>query len=361
MSSLHLNCQHSVTVPTSSRQAEYVFDIKQSYSDNKLLVSASNHSITVYDYDLNLYHTHVAHSDTITNIAFSKSSSNVYYSSSADNSVMIWDSRNLNAPCKVKFDEEVAAMIVNDSDNLLVVNQGIDILFYDMRTLVSNKKPKPLGRYSDVHSDQVTQLAFSPTNPNILISGAEDGLIGVYALDAVEAEEAVASILNTDCPVSKIGFFGNNYEGVYSLSTVETSTLWHFPSAQRISSFQNIREQTNMDYLVDCIYENGNGQLYMMIGNHEGHTQLVIVNPNAIEEYSNIMNYNNTTMRCVCAPLRLNQGGLTTLYTGGEDGKINLLKQGDPATAVSNSNQRASVEIGAARVQVTKKNRYSPY
>ena len=42
------------------------------------------------------------------------------------------------------------------------------------------------------------------------------------------------------------------YLGVYSLSSVETASVWHIPSAQRVGQFGDIRERMGVDYLVDC-------------------------------------------------------------------------------------------------------------
>ena len=70
-----------------------------------------------------------------------------------------------------------------------------------------------LGEYGDIHSDIVTQLKFHPSHPSILASGGEDGLVCMYDVATDSGDEAVLSILNTDAPVRKLGFFGPSQEG----------------------------------------------------------------------------------------------------------------------------------------------------
>ena len=368
---------HSVTIPSSTPNPEYIFDIKSSYYEEKLLISASNNYLYLYNHDLQMIRSHPAHSDSITSIQFARTVPNIYYSASTDKIFALWDDRSQPVPqSKLTLAEEINAMAVNPLDNLLLINENNEILFYDLRMISSSqKKVKPLGRYSDVHTDMVTQIHFSPADPNIFISGAEDGLIGVYSLTAGAEEDAVLSILNTDCPVNKIGFFGANFEGVYAISTIETATLWHHPSAQRLSSFQTIREELHLDYLVDCTFDPFSSELLMYVGTHEGQSNFLHMEPNSYRAINTApIHCHNTTIRCIRSPdMNLNRP-LQTIFSGGEDGRLcKLMKTNQPisftptmqaiAPTLSNSDnspQRVA-EVGASRVKVTKKTRYSPY
>ena len=147
---------------------------------------------------------------------------------------------------------EVKALSVSFNDSLMAVGAQSSVLFYDLRSsLQSNmdiqlqnsncndsfKSSRPLGQYSNTHSDEITQLLFHPRQQQVLVSAGEDGLMSVFDTSRSSEEDAVMSILNNDCPIQKMGFFGHDSEGIYCLSTIETASLWHFPSAQRLLNF----------------------------------------------------------------------------------------------------------------------------
>jgi WD40 repeat protein len=379
---LAANCNRSVNISSKLTLPEYIFDIRASYHGNQIFVSASDNSVYLFDYDLNrVFSAPNAHKDTITSISCAASLPHVYYSSSSDKTFALWDSRMQQPSNRIRFKEEVRTFCVNSSDNLLVVGEEDEIGFYDLRSLSdSSSKPRSLGRYSDVHSDVVTHLSFSPMNSNILVSAGEDGLLAVYALDAPAEEDAVISILNTDCAVNRLGFFGSNYEGIYCLSTIETATLWHFPSAQRISFFPTVREQLSVDYLVDCLFDTSSQQLFMMVGNHDGLWNFAKVEPGTIEHSSSKYHTNNATLRCICSPSQVRPSPIDLFFTGGEDGLLSVYNAQQFQThripvadmsadqvskaiaAPTVTNEGKGVTGGPSRVgKVVKKNRYSPY
>jgi hypothetical protein len=157
-------------------------------------------------------------------------------------------------------------------------------------------------------------------------------------------EDAVLSICNTECPVRQIGFFGNGLEGVFSLSTVETASCWHFPSSQRIGEFSTIREDFGVDYLVDCWGSDSdpNG-LFMAIGSHDGEMKVCSVDPSGlIPQYvlpaSSATNPNghSDTIRA-CKKIHSAANGCDILLSAGEDGKICMWRQGTvpPVPAVT--------------------------
>lgn len=55
---------------------------------------------------------------------------------------------------------------------------------------------------------------------------------------------------------------------MYCLSSIETASVWHIPSAQRIGLFGDIRERLGLDYLVEC-WELA-GSLCLLAGTNDG-------------------------------------------------------------------------------------------
>jgi WD40 repeat protein len=157
-----------------------------------------------------------------------------------------------------------------------------------------------LGEYSDTHSDTVTGLKFSNIDQSLLCSSSEDGLICVYCVSTSTEEEAVISVFNTECPVRKFGFFGDTSDGIYALSTVETASFWHIPSAQRLASFPNVRETLGVDYLVDCFYELVDQKLTIVAGTYDGGIVASRIEPSGLFDAVRFNGGHSATVRC-CA------------------------------------------------------------
>lgn len=51
-------------------------------------------------------------------------------------------------------------------------------------------------------------MLFHPQRPTTLVSGSEDGLVCVYDTGVAQADEALATIINAECPVRDLTFFG---------------------------------------------------------------------------------------------------------------------------------------------------------
>lgn len=326
-------------------ESDYVFDVKLSCDHKSLIVSSSDKAIHLYDLESFEFRRRIsAHKDRISNIVCSRRSPTVLWTSSDDKTVKCWDltstSMAENKPSLTfRFEEEIQAFAVNQDDTLLAVGIGCDIHFFDVRKAANVKitnvmalgtlKSCELGSYSDVHSDIVTQLEFSPNQQNILLSGAEDGLICAFDTAADESEEAVVSILNIGCPIRKFGFFGPNFEGIYALSTVETASFWHYPSAQRLANFEDLREKLSVDYLVDCSFDTSFAKLQLLTGRYDGNGSLITILPGEYEPTEmGFFNQHSGMLRCFL-PILDNQGHVHAYITGGEDGKLLLWKQED--------------------------------
>ena len=322
------------TVPTSSSATpEYIFDICTSPDAEHHCISLSDGSIGVFSartFESMLPSRIHAHSDRINSVKYSPSDSNIIVTASADHSVCVWDMRvshtsssssgnNVNRPAqKIILPGEVSSASVGVNGSLLAAAYENSLRFYDFRQLTN----RPLGEYSDCHTDEITTVEFSPLQgSSLLLSGGEDGLVVVYDPSVSTNGEAVVSIMNAECPTRRIGFFGRGYEGIYCLSSVETASIWHYPSARRISNFHNIRESTRCDYLIDCLYQDSSDSLYMLAGDHEGKGIITKLQPGNIHSiYGNLNGGHDATLRCCTYQQQLGEN--MGLVTGAEDGKL---------------------------------------
>ena len=287
----------------------YVFDVNSTCDGTAIVSSLSDHHIAVYDSNsLGLIRKFQVHTDSITGFDVSKSTPHLIYTGSEDHHICGWDLRmsDRSVPVlKARLSEEVGAVALGVGDSLLAVGCGTTILFYDVRSTMttsvpsSSSKPKKLGQYADIHTDTVTQLRFSSSQSHIMASGAEDGLITLFDTATKAGDDAVVSIFNTECPIRRLGFFGHQDEALYCLSTVETASFWHCSSAQRVGSFPQIREQLQVDYLVDCFYDTSSNTLCMLAGAYDGGGKLVLVEPSSLQICGTLDAGHTATIRAV--------------------------------------------------------------
>eukprot|EP01036_Dinobryon_divergens_P027624 gene27624-36427_t len=324
---------------------EYIFDIDLSHADQKfLLSSSSDNCLRIYDTErLEVLSTISAHKKTINSIEFSRVSPFLLYSCSSDHSLCMWDTRAPSTACfSIKVNDEILSFSTALNDSLLALSLGLSINFFDIRRVTTSTVQRSsqwrLGEYGDVHSDIVTQLKFHPSNPTILASGGEDGLVCMYDVATDPGDEVVMSILNTDAPVRKLGFFGPSStssskcskEGLFALSTTEIPSFWHYPSAQRIAHYPTLRESLSLDYFVNCFFLNsddgsgGEGSMHMIAGRFESSACIVRVSPDPEVGcclHSKFASSAHTAMvRCVAE-------STAHIFTGAEDGKICVWKK----------------------------------
>lgn len=315
----------TVASSASAVSDEFAIDCSWSADKSKLLLNVSTFEIEVRDAELRRQLRFSAHSDRITAACFSRQSSDLIYTSSADCTVKTWDTRlGSNPSAIIKFETDVFALTSNNMDNLLVVGVENNVVFYDRRMLQGNVNSRNcLGVYSDVHTNEITQLVFHPSHHHLLASSAEDGLICMYNVGTAEAGDAVVSIMNTDCTVNKFGFFGPNGDGLYSISSIETLSIWHHPSAQRLYSFDDIRDTTGVDYLIDCFETSADEELFLFAGSHTGEIDIIGVQPSSYRTLGTRLIGHTSTIRAICPVPTLSPGGKgLAAVSVGEDGKI---------------------------------------
>lgn len=346
---MNLNLQSKITLNNSP----YIFDIDIDSSFNNLLLSDSSQSLTICDLTLFNIKNQInsCHNDTITSIEFSKSNINEFHSSSLDKTIRFWDLRDTNnIRFMIKTTEEIQTTSLGLNGNLLAIGVGNNIQFYDIRN-----HGRLLGVYSDCHTDIVTKLKFHPESPSILVSGGEDGLLCSFNTAVPPQSDAVISIMNTECSVRDFGFFGSTsgFEGIHTISTIENLSFWHYPSAQRIGYYPNLRSGINSDYLVNCWYEspttfshtpsNETDKVYLLSGLFNGEGLISEITPSFIdpkgslscessetEASSNNLGGHNDIIRCVYPFGFKSMSPSTGLITGGEDGKLCLWKYNRP-------------------------------
>jgi hypothetical protein len=105
------------------------------------------------------------------------------------------------------------------------------------------------------------------------------------------------------------------------MSTIETLSVWHYPSALRVGNYNNIREFLNVDYLVDCYYDSNNDTLNLISGKYDGNGIISKVEPNSLNIESTLLSGHSAQIRCANIST-LSSSSSNIIATGGEDSKI---------------------------------------
>jgi WD40 repeat protein len=155
-----------------------------------------------------------------------------------------------------------------------LVGEDASILFWDLR---SNQL---LSRFTECHSDDVTQIRFHPTEANAMMSGSTDGLVCLYNLqdltkprpqgeDTETAEDDCLYQVIKENSVSKIGYFGPSSEYLYYITHMETFSIWRFQEAEKICNYGDVRAITPelaLEYIVGCMYDADSQHLFLTAG-----------------------------------------------------------------------------------------------
>jgi WD40 repeat protein len=131
----------------------------------------------------------------------------------------------------------------------------VSVLLYDTRNPTI-----PLRQYNESHTDTVTQLAFHPAHPNLLLSGSTDGLISIFDVDHGEEEDALQQVLNPRSAVHCTGFLAQDL--VYSLSTDEQFSIYTLAKTASEEEqlpppveFGDVREKLQCMYVINVMVQ----------------------------------------------------------------------------------------------------------
>ncbi|XP_065913646.1 WD repeat-containing protein 89-like isoform X2 [Dysidea avara] len=273
-----LRCRSSFDI---SGEPTYLFELASSVRDNTSIIAAtaSNNVIKTYSRDtLQPQGLLKGHDGVITGLCFSHTNPNLLLSCSNDKTVRLWDLRGSSQDVtifKAKPRVALTSFDLNCTDTLIaagaeLVEEDAYLFFWDIRS------PKVMGKFSESHNDDITQVKFCPSYPTQLASGSTDGLVCVYDITELDEDEAIVSVLNTESSVANLGYFGPQYEYVYSLTHTETFHVWNALQANLLSNQRSVRElllekhKLQVDYLVDCTYNEATQRLFIVAGDHNG-------------------------------------------------------------------------------------------
>ncbi|EDO16729.1 hypothetical protein Kpol_1003p34 [Vanderwaltozyma polyspora DSM 70294] len=199
---------------------------------------------------------------------------------------------------------------------------GVDaeIHIYDIRNF-----DKPVRMLVDSHHDDVTDIKFHPSDPNVLLSGSTDGYTNVYDLTQVEEEDALHQVINYES-VHSCGWLSP--KRIYTLSHMETFAIHELNNKSdeltepKPLDFGDIRGTWDCDYVVD-VYPG-----YIAVGKSEENNGNLKIIPfhNELLNINDSISIPNAHGDEVVRDVFISPKSQNIMYSCGEDGSVKTWK-----------------------------------
>ena len=113
--------------------------------------------------------------------------------------------------------------------------------------------PSPKATYQEVHSDDITDLSFHPSNASLLLSGSTDGLVNVYDTQIPDEDDLTLQTFNHNASIHHAGFLTDSE--IVALSNDEQFALYDVaeerPGGDATQDFGDMREVLGCQYVAD--------------------------------------------------------------------------------------------------------------
>ncbi len=313
-------------------QNAYVLHLAASFRNSKsvLITGLSDFRYAVYNIENRLRFDFIneAHKDVITNLKFSSNSEELFYTSSLDGSIKLWDLRTKSKVSLMFLDDTdgtdklkpINCFDVSCDDKFIcggtpLVEADSYLLFWDIR------KASVLGGYWETHTDDITQIKFSPVQPTLMLSGSLDGLINVFDIHHCNEENALQSTLNTNTAIRKLKWLD---ETIGCITDMETVQFWDLNDVKPLQNFSRtelgrvmLGKPWNSCYVTD-IYSTESR--ISVLGGRNNDFRSALFSNNKLYQQANFEN-NRQIVRCSC------YSSLSDVFiTAGENGLVNVWK-----------------------------------
>jgi SEL1 protein len=131
---------------------------------------------------------------------------------------------------------------------------------------------QPVVKYIESHSDDVTELQFHPTQPQIILSGSTDGLVNIYNTTITDEEEALHQTINHGHSIHHANFL--NDVDIFALSHDEKFSMYELVtnSEEGVEEpppvhYGDMREMLGGEYIANVLRRQDGGAV-IGVGTH---------------------------------------------------------------------------------------------
>ncbi|KAG5970618.1 hypothetical protein E4U55_001541 [Claviceps digitariae] len=173
-----------------------------------------------------------------------------------DGTVGVWDLRGAGEAARVAqfkaADAPILSLACSPSTKTIALgtelqNHSASLHLWDLRCLPGC----PKAHYQDLHSDDITELAFHPSDPAVLLSGSTDGLVNIYDTRVPDEDELTVQTFNHNASIHHAAFL--NSTEVLALSHDEQFALYDVAEERQngdaVQSFGDLRSVLGCQYV----------------------------------------------------------------------------------------------------------------
>jgi WD40 repeat protein len=310
------------TAISAESQTGYIFKLSVADNEKSCLVATQDRCLRHIDLESFSMISQIvpAHESTITDIQAVPGSDTMWISASNDGLCKVWDMRQSDPVVSIKVsnnvsDAPVFAASVSTSGTCAVAC-GTEIHLFKFGEW------KRYFTYTESHFDTISCMQFSrlPGKADILVSGADDGMVNIYnTTDLVNEDNGQCPVMtfNTEESVRSVLFSSD--ENLFAFSTTESVSVWDPRTGGRFCpKIDEIRtnpllssEETGWAYIVGMDPSGSR----LIAGNSEGN--LVELEVSSTPKMTRIFDKAHSGVVRSCAYLH---NGL--VLTAGEDGYL---------------------------------------
>ncbi|KAK6539413.1 hypothetical protein TWF694_009638 [Orbilia ellipsospora] len=267
---------------------------------------------------------------------------NILFTAGRDGTARLWDVRvgfETAVRSFKKGSSRAAVLSLDVCKTRGLVGVGTELTGTSAEVIVWDLEGREKMSYVESHNDDVTQLAFHPTTPHLLLSGSTDGLINIYNMTITEEDDALHQVINHGSSIHHAGFLSS--EAIYGLSHDETLSVYKLADEREEVEepqpvvFGDVRGRLGCEYAVDVLLRGreSSGTGILVVGSHsEGWVDLHSLKVGGDGKWGIggedvvrlVGGHGEEIVRC----LYLDDAS-ATVFTGGEDG---LIKAWRPAS-----------------------------
>jgi WD40 repeat protein len=314
-SNFNFKGQKSISFGTDA----YVYSVIAPERDSTIFAaSGSNREIHLYDLHSFQGIAKLSNSDgQITDMSFVNVNSNeTILSCYSTGDICLWDLRTCEPSLNINCKMPLLSTAMNKSGIVCagteIVDEDAFLYGWDIRHLST-----PIIQFNDSFGDDISVLKFNPNNQSCLVSASVDGLACIFDLSKNIEDESLCNVINALNPISNFNFFGPSLEYLWLSTCVEGISIWNINEGSMFHNDSIL--QSDMEYIIDLVYDSNAQRLFMINGDHNGKMFLCQINMNGIHKMSSLSGGHTATIRTAWLNFKNN-----FIISGGEDSALSL-------------------------------------
>lgn len=220
------------------------------------------------------------------------------------------------------------------------LNHDVYLLFFDIR------ERRFMGGFFESHQEEVTDVKFHPTKPELLASTSTDGLINVFDCLQQSEDDALQFSLNTEDSVAKIQW--HNHDRLSCITNTNNLHLYDVESQDLLKKWERdaltegLKRKSAIDIHVHDCYDFGNDEMMFLASSNFNKGECL--RSMKFDEKSLLPNANFTGNSQIIRTTLFNEKD-NMFYTFGEGAIISIWKEGEESsTQHLNSKEESSIK-----------------